>query len=60
MSAGFNHHMISSHHQRPVPPLGRLGRLLLKLAEDGAQIRLLREENTGYRDRELYEVTLRP
>jgi hypothetical protein len=34
--------------------------LLLKLAEDGAQIRLLREENTGYRDRELYEVTLRP
>ncbi len=34
--------------------------LLLKLAEDGAQIRLIREENTGYRDRELYEVTLRP
>jgi hypothetical protein len=33
--------------------------LLLKLAEDGAQIRLLDEENTGYRDRELYEVTLR-
>jgi hypothetical protein len=34
--------------------------LLPKLAEDGAQIRLLREENTGYRDHELYEVTLRP
>jgi len=34
--------------------------LLLKLEEDGAEIRLLREENTGYRDRELYEVTLRP
>jgi len=34
--------------------------LLPKLAADGAEIRLLREENTGYRDRELYEVTLRP
>jgi hypothetical protein len=34
--------------------------LLPKLDEDGADIRLLREENTGYRDRELYEVTLRP
>jgi len=34
--------------------------LLPKLQEDGAQIRLLQDVKTGYRDRELYEVTLRP
>jgi hypothetical protein len=33
--------------------------LLLKLEEDGAEIRLLQDVKTGYRDRELYEVTLR-
>jgi hypothetical protein len=34
--------------------------LLPKLQEDGAQIRLLQNVKTGYRDHELYEVTLRP
>jgi 4-amino-4-deoxy-L-arabinose transferase-like glycosyltransferase len=34
--------------------------LLLKLADDGADIRLLRDESTGYRDHELYLITLRP
>jgi len=34
--------------------------LLWKLQEDGAQIRLLDDRKTGYHDRELYEVTLRP
>ena len=33
--------------------------LLQKLQDDGAQIRLLQNQQTGYRDRELYEVTLR-
>ncbi len=33
--------------------------LLLKLQQDGAQIHLLQDVKTGYRDRELYEVTLR-
>ena len=34
--------------------------LLLKLRDDGAQIRLLQDLKTGYRDRNLYEVTLGP
>jgi hypothetical protein len=32
--------------------------LLLKLKDDGAQIRFLQNLQTGYYDRELYEVTL--
>jgi 4-amino-4-deoxy-L-arabinose transferase-like glycosyltransferase len=34
--------------------------LLPKLIADGAQIRLIQETKTGYRDRNLYEVTLNP
>ncbi len=34
--------------------------LLLKLRDDGAQIRLIQDLKTGYRDRDLYEVTLGP
>ena len=34
--------------------------LLRKLDADGADIRLLKNMTTGYRDRELYQVTLRP
>jgi hypothetical protein len=33
--------------------------LLRKLKDDGAEIRLLQDQKTGYRDHQLYEVTLR-
>jgi hypothetical protein len=34
--------------------------LLLKLKDDGARIQLIQDQKTGYRDRNVYEVTLPP
>jgi hypothetical protein len=55
------HEFISHHRQFLVLATAGFPEdwLLMKLQADGAQIRLLRNEKTGYRDHELYEVTLK-